>query len=94
MESKEVRLAKKIVTLLKDEEYSDAVKALKLAKILLPTPAERKRVEKKKEEAEEKEADKGSLVPADEELLKFSRAMGGATPAVAEAEPEQGMDIE
>lgn len=93
MESKEVRLAKKIVTLLKDEEYSDAVKALKLAKILLPTPAERKRVEKKKEEADEKEADKGSLVPADEELMRFSKVMGGTVPVI-EPEPEEGPGIE
>ncbi len=39
MQSHSVELAAKILSLLKGEDFHDATSALKIAKILLPTPA-------------------------------------------------------
>ena len=83
MESKAIKLAKKIFTILKDEEYDDATSALKMAKIMLPTPAVRRKL-KKAAEQEAEESTEGSLVPADVELMQFSKAMGRATPVASE----------
>jgi hypothetical protein len=76
MESQTViKLAKKIAALLKNESYQDSVKALQMAKIMMPTTAERRKLQKAKE-AEAEDSTEGSLVPADEEIMKFSKAMG------------------
>ena len=94
MESKAIKLAKKIFTILKDEEYDDATSALKMAKIMLPTPAVRRKLKKAAEE-EAEESTEGSLVPADVELMKFSKAMGRTMPAAREAEEiEQPSELE
>jgi hypothetical protein len=87
VESKAVKLAKKIFTILKDEEYEDSVSALKITKIMLPTPAARRKI-KKQEEIEQEEDTTGSLVPADEDLMRFSKAMGRSVPIVSDTEEE------
>ena len=84
-ESNAIRLSKRIVTLLKDEDYHEACDALKMAKILLPTPAARRRIEQKQEEAQEADTT-GNLVPADEDLMRFSKAMGRVMPAESESD--------
>lgn len=87
MESKPLKLAKKIALILKDEDVSDAVNALKIAKLMLPPAAvQRSNQKKKREAAEEKAESAGSLVPADEELMRFSKAMGQSAPVPAEVE--------
>ena len=94
MESKAIKLAKKIFTILKDEEYDDATSALKMAKIMLPTPAVRRKLQRAAEQ-EEEESTEGSLVPADVELMQFSKAMGRTMPAAREAEEiEQPSELE
>jgi hypothetical protein len=85
VESKAIKLAKKIFTILKDEEYDDATSALKMAKIMLPTPAVRRKL-KKAAEQEAEESTEGSLVPADEDIMKFSKAMGRAAQDVTQPE--------
>ena len=88
MESQTVKLAKKIAVLLKNEDYREATKALQMAKILLPTAADRRKLQKAKEKQEE-ESMEGSLVPADEDIMKFSKAMSNVEPSEAVApEPE------
>ena len=82
-ESAAIRLSKRIVTLLANEDYHEACDALKMAKILLPTPAAKRRVEQKKEDAQDADTT-GSLVPADQDLMRFSKAMGRATPEASE----------
>ena len=94
MESKAIKLAKKIATILQNEEYDDAVSALKIAKIMLPSPSAQRKKQKKKEEADLKteleEATAGSLEPADAQLMRFSKAMGRSLPPPAnEDETEQ-----
>jgi hypothetical protein len=90
MESKSVKLAKKIVTLLHNEDYQEAMSALKIVKILLPTPADRRKEQKQKEDQED-QSTAGSLVPADEELMSFSKAMGRSMPA---SEPEKEPELQ
>ena len=82
MESKELRLAKRIVNILKKEDYRDAMRALKLVGLLLPQPR------KGKKEDAEVDPTKGDLIPADEELMKFSKVMGAAVPTPRENSEE------
>ena len=93
MESKAIKLAKKIATILNGEEYDDAVSALKIAKIMLPSPSAQRKSQKKKDNAdatvEEQEANAGSLVPADEQLMRFSKAMGRIPSAAVESVLQQ-----
>ena len=91
MDSSADKLARKIVILLKGADYQESVKALQIAKILLPTPAQRRAQQKKREAAEEIVSNEGDLTPADEDLMKFSKAMQGSEPAAvqeAKEEPE------
>ena len=83
MEPKATRLGKKIAALLKNEGYDDSLSALKIAKILLPTPTQRKSQKKVEEESTT-----GDMVPADEQLMRFSKAMGGSEAPEFEAEEE------
>jgi hypothetical protein len=93
MESKAIKLAKKIATILNNEEYDDAVSALKIAKIMLPSPSVERKKQKKKEAAElaaeMNAATAGDLVPADQELMRFSKAMGQTLPTPIEVETEE-----
>ena len=97
MESKAIKLAKKIATILNDEEYDDAVSALKIAKIMLPSPSAQRKSQKKKDnadaKAEEQEANAGSLVPADEQLMRFSKAMERTLPPPVEVETDEGPEL-
>ena len=97
MESKAIKLAKKIATILNNEEYDDAVSALKIAKIMLPSPSAQRKSQKKKDnadaKAEEQEANAGSLVPADEQLMRFSKAMGRTLPPPKELDDEEGAEL-
>jgi predicted transcriptional regulator len=97
MESKAIKLAKKIATILNDEEYDDAVSALKIAKIMLPSPSVERKKQKKKEAAElaaeMKAATAGELVPADEQLMRFSKAMGQTLPPPKELDDEEGAEL-
>ena len=84
-ESNAIGLSKKIVALLANADYQEAKTALKMAAILLPTPAARRKVQKDQETAQENDTT-GSLVPADEDLMRFSKAMGRVMPAESESD--------
>src|ERR1017187_4668623 len=66
-ESNAIGLSKNIVALLANSDYQEAKTALKMAAILLPTPAARRKVQKDQETAREND-NTGSLVSADEDL--------------------------
>lgn len=95
MESKAIKLAKKIATILKNADYDDAQNALKIAKIMLPTPSAQRKKEQEKDKEQERsdqqEESAGSLEPADQYLMKVSKAMGRSIPAV---QPETEIDDE
>ena len=80
------------MTIFRDEDFDDCVNALKIARIMLPTPSARKKQKQEEAEAEEQEANEGDLVPADSELMKFSKVMGRAS--VPATEPNQEPDLE
>lgn len=88
MESRAVKLAKKIFLILKDEEYEDSVSALKIAKIMVPTPAARRKASKAQQQKQDEVATEGMLVPADEDLLRFSKAMGSVVMAEVKTDDE------
>jgi hypothetical protein len=85
-ESKSVDLANRIVAILEPEDYHDAMDALRIVRILLPSPASRKR---RAREEEDENPSRGDLPPADVELVRFSKAMG--TPAVEAKKPEEDL---
>lgn len=66
------------MAILSGQDSRDSLKALQIAKILLPAASSKRKDEREQEEFEREDA--GALVPADEELLKFSKAMGHAMP--------------
>lgn len=92
-ESRSIKLAQKIVGILRDEEPQDSVRALQIAKILLPSAADRRKIEQKREEEDDRELAEGDLEPADEMLMKYSKVMGRTLPE-KEADTETVLGLE
>lgn len=83
-----IKLAKRIVSLLKNEELRDSLRALQIAKILLPPASAKRKNQHQQEDADAESA--GALEPADEFLMRASKAMSAAvTVAPREIDEEE-----
>jgi len=87
MESKTFKLAKKIFSLLQYQDYEDTRRALRMVELMLPSVGDlkkEKRLQEERQEAKQERDDtSGDLVPADEHLNQFAKAMGRTVPTNA-----------
>ena len=90
--SKVIALADQIVAILRGVECADAIKAMQIAKILIPSSAiEKKKLKQKKaakQAAEQEKEEAGALEPADTALMEYAKAMNGPRPQAKKSEDD------